>query len=502
MTNKNLKIGALLSYFAIAINIAAGLLYTPWMVDQIGKSDYGLYTLSHSLISLFAVDFGLASAVERYISKYRAENKKEEVNTFLGAIYKLYFLIDFLLFLVLAIVYFNLERIYVNLSPIEIERFKVVFLISAAYTLFSFPFTPLAGILKSHEKFIQVKLADLLYRCFTVGFTIFALVMGYGLFALVWVNVFVGVAVTLLKYAMIRIQTPAKANFKHTSTALYAEIFRFSGWVMVAMLAQRLIFNITPSILGIVADSDQIAYFGVVSTVEAYVYTIATAINGMFMPKIARIYAQEDNGEKMMSLLLRVGRFQCAINGLIVVGFAVLGRQFVSLWMGETYLVAYYGILLVILPGLFFNPLQIANTAMIVKGKVNIQAYIGIAVGLLNVFLSFLLSSRYGAVGACISICIAYLLRATLYHIVHDKVMGFDMKRFAKQCYVKLLLPATITLSAGFLMNRFANLPGWGGFVCKGVVVVAVFLLSLFVFGVTASEKQELKKLLAPKRSK
>jgi O-antigen/teichoic acid export membrane protein len=52
--NKQIKLGALMSYFTIAFNIVAGLIYTPWMVGQIGQADYGLYTLAISFISLFA----------------------------------------------------------------------------------------------------------------------------------------------------------------------------------------------------------------------------------------------------------------------------------------------------------------------------------------------------------------------------------------------------------------------------------------------------------------
>ena len=36
---KQIKFGALLSYLSIALNIAAGLIYTPWMLSQIGESD-------------------------------------------------------------------------------------------------------------------------------------------------------------------------------------------------------------------------------------------------------------------------------------------------------------------------------------------------------------------------------------------------------------------------------------------------------------------------------
>ena len=70
--------GALLSYIGIAFNILSGLLYTPWMVSIIGKADYGLYTLSSTIISFFMFDLGMSTAVSRFISKYLAEGKKEK----------------------------------------------------------------------------------------------------------------------------------------------------------------------------------------------------------------------------------------------------------------------------------------------------------------------------------------------------------------------------------------------------------------------------------------
>ena len=108
---KQLKIGAVLSYFSIALNLVAGLLYTPWMVAQIGKADYGLYTLANSLISLFLVDFGLSTATSRYVSKYRAENNQEKVDNFLGVIYKLYLIIDAVILAAFAVVFFFLGSI-------------------------------------------------------------------------------------------------------------------------------------------------------------------------------------------------------------------------------------------------------------------------------------------------------------------------------------------------------------------------------------------------------
>ena len=36
-SSRQIKLGALMSYVAIAINIVSGLLYTPWMIHSIGS---------------------------------------------------------------------------------------------------------------------------------------------------------------------------------------------------------------------------------------------------------------------------------------------------------------------------------------------------------------------------------------------------------------------------------------------------------------------------------
>ena len=97
------KMGALISYFTIAFNIVAGLIYTPWMISKIGNSHYGLYTLTTSLITMLMMDFGMSAAVSRFVSKYRAEGDQQAIDRFLGVVYKLYIAIAAVVFLVLLV---------------------------------------------------------------------------------------------------------------------------------------------------------------------------------------------------------------------------------------------------------------------------------------------------------------------------------------------------------------------------------------------------------------
>lgn len=491
-TNKQIKIGAILSYLSIGINIIAGLIYTPWMVDTIGKSDYGLYTLSNSLITLFLVDFGLSSAVSRYVAKYRAEGRQDKVDNFLGAVYKLYLIIDAVIFVALVIIYFCIDSIYVKLTPAELEKFKVVYLISASFAVINFPFVTFNGILNSYEKFISLKLADVIYRILLVALTVITLLFGGGLYGLVAVHAMVGLIVIAYKWIVIKKQITLKINWKYSDFSLYKDIFGFSIWVTISSLAQRLVFNITPSILGAVASSAAIAVFGIVTTIEGYTYTITTAINGMFMPKISRIYERGGEKDELMPLMLSVGKFQYAINGLIVVGFAVVGKEFINLWMGSTYLDAYYGILLVIIPGLFFNSMQIANTTMIVRKKVNLQAWVNLGMGIANVLLSIILSSYLGVIGACISISIAYMLRAVVLLFIYRRVLKIDIAGFVINCYFRMGIPIIITIVLGCLMNSLLSNGGWLVLAAKGLVIVGIYATVTLLLGLNSEERNKL----------
>ncbi len=488
-SSKQIKLGAVLSYVSIAINIVAGLLYTPWMVEQVGKGDYGLYTLANSLITLFMVDFGLSAAASRYISKYRAENNQKKIDDFLGAIYKLYLIIDAIILAVLLVVYCLIDKIYVKLTPDELVKFKVVYIIAASFAVVNFPFVTLNGILNAYEKFIQLKIADIIYRILLVAITVALLFLGYGLYALVSIHALVGLLVVFYKLFVIHKDTPIKINWKYHEKALYQDVFGFSFWVTISSLAQRLIFNVTPSILGIVADSRTIAVFGIVVVIEGYTYTVTSAINGMFMPRISRLHEQ---GADIMPLMLNVGRFQYALNGLIIAGFFAIGKSFIHLWMDPSYSEAYYGILLIIIPGLFFNSLQIANTAMIVEKKVKIQAYIAIATGVTNIILSFVLSSFFGVIGACISICIAYMLRVIAYIVVYQRVMHYDMLTFIRKCYIKMSMPIILSAGTGILMNCFAKHDSWLFIGITGCVVTIVYFVTLWFMALDKAERKRL----------
>lgn len=491
-----LKIGAILSYLTIAFNIAAGLLYTPWMIEQIGQSDYGLHTLANSLITLVLVDFGLGAATSRFIAKYRVENDATAAQRFLSAVYKLYFLLDVVILISLLIVYCFVDKIYVNLSSAELEKFKVVFCIAGFYSLVSFPCANFQGVLIAYEQYIPLKVSSLISKIGTVAFTVFALMQGMGLYALVIVNATWGLISIMFQYIYVR--KCIKFGFVKNTATEYREIFTFSLWTTVSAIASRLVFNITPTIIGITvtAATSAIAVFGIVTTIEGYFFTITTAINGMFLPRITKIIQDDDDGAKLTSLSVKLGRYQFALNGLMILGFFLIGKEFILMWMGETYIDAYYGILLVILPGLFYNALQVPVTTLVVMNLVNYQAWVQIATGVCNVILSFVFSYYWGVIGSALSICLSYILRTILILIVIRRKTKISLKTFVNNTYLKMSLPILVSLIVCIPLNQYMLVTSWMTFCMKGMLIVAVYAVTLLIIGLTRDERSNIFRML------
>lgn len=485
---RQVKYGVLMSYISIGINILTGLLYTPWMIHSIGRENYGLYTLALSIISLFVFDFGLSAAVTRFISKSLANNDQNDADRCLGVVYKIYLLLDVALLAILSIVFFLIPHIYKELSLDEIEKLKVIYVIVATYSVISFPFIPVNGILTAHEKFISLRISDIFHKIFIVIFMSIALMLGYGLYALVLIHVLSGIFTIVLKLYFIKTKTNQKVLFSSSKDYDYRQILTFSGWTTIQSLSQRCIFNLAPSILAALAGSVEVAILGVATTLEGYVYTFANAISGMFLPKVSRIYHQGDGN--ILPLMIKIGRLQVMLVFFLLSGIICFGSQFINLWVGSEFAQCYLCAILLILPSIIHLPQEIGKQAILAMNKVKYQAIVYLVMAILNLLLVFLLAPRYGSYGVCLSICISYFVRTIGMDLIMYKKLGIDILTFLKSTYLGLLCPLGAAILIGMIINVcFAGYSGWLILLTQVLLYTIVYFAILFFFGMNSSEK-------------
>ncbi len=486
-STKQLKLGAVLSYASIVVNIIIGIVYTPWMISSIGRADFGLYTLAMSVISLFVFDFGLSAAVTRFIAKYIAEGNQKKTNDCLGLVYRMYFTMDIVLLLILTILFFFIPTIYTELTLEEIEKFKIIYVFAAFYSVLSFPFIPVNGILTAHEKFVQFRICDIVQKVVIVIAMTACLLLGYGLYALVLVNAVAGLLAIMLKLFFIKKDTTQSISWNYFNKVEFREILGYSGWVTVIALAQRCIFNVAPSILGALSGSTAIAILGIAITLEGYTFTFASALNGMFLPRVSKIVAQGDGN--VLPFMIKVGRLQIYIISLIVFGVICFGKEFIHLWVGDDFSESYLCAVFIIVPSLLHLPQDIGTQTVYAKNEVKCLSVIYTGMAIVNLVLATLLAPKFGALGICISVFVAYLIRTIGMDILFYKRLQIDILAFFKQTYIRMLPVLGLILFLGILMNKFLPLQGIVGFTLKVVLFAFVYILLIVTCAMNKDEK-------------
>lgn len=480
--NRQLTVGAFISYITIGINIIMGLFYTPWMIHTIGDSEYALYSLALSVISIFMVDFGLSSATSRFLSNYYANNEENSINHFLGITMRLYLIIDMVLFFILAILFFFIEQIYVKLTPGEIKVFKGLYCIVAFYSILSFPLLNLNAVLMAKEKFISVKLCGLLQKLSTCFLIVCALVFGGNVYALVLANASTSIIFSTIKFFLVK-KEGIKFDIHYRDRSIQKELFTFSIWNTIIQFMQRFIFNLAPTLLAMYVKSTEITYFTLASTIEGYVWIIGDAVNGMFMPKIARLNRESDAEKKIASFMCKVGRFQIFIIGMIVTAIGLFGEDFVLLWMGKGYEKVSICAVIITIPALMDIPQQVGKTAMVIRNKIRLEAVIYILMVVIYLPTAIFFIKKYGVIGISVAILIAYTIRSIIMTVVYQIKLGLKMKDFYISVYMKWIFAGIIVFFIEkILLNNITKNDYMGLILKAGVHIVIYVIINGFIF--------------------
>ena len=487
--NSQIAKGAIISYVAIFLNITITFFYTPWMIRQIGMSDYGLYSLVGTFIFYFIIDFGLSGAITRFIAKYRAERNQRQVEKMLGLTTKVYLGIDAVILLVLFVCYFFLKDIFTGLTPEEIDKLRGLYVVAGFFSVISFVWHPMNGAMMAYEYFVENKLVDMCHKVGTVLLIVLALMFNGGVYELVFITGAVGFLSSLLKFIIFKRKSHIQINWQYSNHAELKNLMGFSMWVFLTSMAQRFRLTMMPTILGILTNSTEISIFALGMTIEAMIYTLSSALNGLFLPKVTRMIHNQEGSRALTDLMIRVGRLQLYIIALILCGFWMAGRPFLQLWVGENFTMSYYVVILLNVTNIVSLTQHIAGDVVYAENKVRFTATLTIVSSALSLVGSVILAPRYGAVGCAASFCLAMTVNLVWLNVFYKKNLNIEVGRFFRECHGRIL-PLILLVSVVFISLQYVFvLDEWIKLIGYIVVYVVVYVLILFVFLLNQEER-------------
>ena len=491
MKRDEIKLGALLSYVTIFLNTIVGLLYTPFMLRQLGQSEYGLYMLIGSLVAYISIlDFGLHNTVYRFIAKYQAEKDEEGQENFLASTFIIYGVITILVFLVGVILYFNLDRIFSSsLTHEELSKANIMFAILIFNLAITLPLGAFQFIIRGYGKFIfanSVAITRIIARTIVL---IALLTLGYKSVAIVVVdtvfNIAMGLTYSIYCFSKLEIRIKLH-NFNKT---VLNEIFSYSIFVFILAMVNQFFWKLGQVALGIVATTAAVAIYALSINLVMYYQQFALGISGVFMPKVSKLIADGASSDDLTNLMTKVGRIQLSILGLVLSGFIVLGKPFILLWAGPDYSEVYWITLMIFLPMTIPMIQTIAEVIIQVKNMQSFKAKAYLLMSGINIIVSILLGRIYGALGVGISTAVSILIfQVFVINLFYKYKLELKIGRFFKEVSKGIIPVMLITTLAGFISR---NIPGlsWRWLFFQIIIVSSIYSILMLRFGLTKEEK-------------
>lgn len=500
--SKQIKIGAILSYAQVVVNIIITLLYTPIMIKFLGDSEYGLYNTIISMISMLSVlNLGFNSCYIRYYSQYKVQDNKEKIYK-LNGLFLLIFLVIGLIALILGLfLTFNLRLIFaqgLTMAEYSIAQ-KLMFLLTINLVV-SFPMSVFSNIIATHENFVFLKAIGIFKSVFSPLLTIPLLFNGYGSIAIVLITVVVSIIVDVLYVLFVKLKLNQRFIFYGFEKGLFKSLLSFTVFIAIHIIADQFNWNVDKIVLGRYKGTTQVAIYSVGFSLYAHYTSIGTPIAGLFVPRVNTLIASDENlkekNGQLTRLFTKVGRVQWLILGLICTGYVFFGKVFIKFWIGPGYETSYYIGLLLIIPGSIDLIQHLGIDIQRAKNLHKFRALVYLIMALVNIVISIVLCQYYGAIGAAIGTSMSLILvQGLVINIYLFKKCGINILSFWRDI-IKLSLGLIPPIIIGIIIIKFVSISSILILIaCIGFYAM-VYCVSMWFIGMNKYEKDLVKKPL------
>lgn len=491
-TKSQIKRGAVFSYINMIFGICISFVMSPMMRDAWGAATMGRYYLIGSMIGYIALlDFGLGDCIVRYVAKYRAQGDIKARDNFINMSFTLYLIISVAVAAAGIILFFNYHKMFnpAETTPEDFAMMDKMFIIVLINLVVSFIFQIFPGILNAYEKFIFLRKIELIRGIIRPIIVFFLLKNGVGPVAVVALDASINITYCIITTIYAVVVQHIRLSLRGVDYSILRELFSYSFFVFLAYVVNQIYWKADHVILTKFSYQSEVAVSSIGSQFANYFITISLTLAGLFLPRVTKMVVDGCGGNVLTNVMVKIGRIQLLILGLLFTGFTVVGYQFIMLWMGADFINAYY-IALMLMLALFVPEIQtVGMNVLFAKNMHRFRSCMLIVISIINILISIPLAKKYGALGAAVGTAFALMLgNGLILNIYYDKAVGIEIKRFFKEtCHgiLPIMLLSMLLGSLTFLIPQTS----WFTFIVRGVIVTCIYCGLQWLLGMNSYEK-------------
>lgn len=496
-------------YLKMAFTIVISLYSTRLILEALGASDYGIYVLIGSLISMLGfLNVSMTSSTQRHLSFSLGIGKIEEVRKVFANSILLHFFLGICLVILFEILGMYLLADKLQIAADKMETAKNLFHFVVLTSFVAIIAVPYDGIINAKENMLFLAITGIVDSLLKllIALTLFLplddklLVFGILIFVKELLMRVIKQLYCLHKY---------KAECKVNALKLYdkdniKELYSFAGWNLIGVVAYMFRNQGVAVVLNIFLGTAINTAYGIANQVNSQLRLFSEAMMQAIQPQMVK---NEGGGDRPRVLMLAIisSRFSFFIFTIIALPIFLELEFIIDLWLVEvpesTITFCRLIILLTLIQQLR-SGITIATHAI---GKIKEYQFFNAPVQLLSLpFGYFLLYLGYPAYSIILAVIFIETIIVFLNIIFFKKMTDYNIFLYIKSVLISCILSLSVSLLLLFFIKNYV----FSDFQ-TGLRVIFVVILSLIIYPATiyflslsTKEKSKLKKVITIIKSK
>lgn len=440
---RHVFLSGLSNYVGKIINLGAWFFLTPFILNQLGDSIYGLWVLVGSVVAYgFLLDFGITGAVTKYVSEYHARGEGEMARGLIAT--ALWTNAGVGILVIVA---------SVMLAPVLASLFKIssadqrtavwLFLLAGVAVGINLACATATAVLRGLQRFDLINLIGVTATIVTAGATALVLLLGGGVMGLA----IIGVAVPLLMqlpsiWFIYRIKPELRYGGFGGSRSHLKNLISYSSSIFLMNLGGYLESRTDEMVIGGFLPVSAVTPYSLARRLSSLPQMLTEQFLILLLPMASEIHARNDEAQ-LRSLYIVSTRVTLAILLPVSAALVILVKPLLTAWVGATYAEYSYLVLILITASLIDTSQWPAGFVLQGIARHHPLAGMTIASGLSNLILSILLVNRLGLPGVALGtliptavICIGFVTPYAM------RVIGVSIR----EMYANVLLPSVLPM--------------------------------------------------------
>ena len=482
--------GSFLNTLSLVLGVAVSFFLMPFMVSSLGDRMYGVWALVAEFLWFYGLmDFGLSSAVGRYLSRAVGSGEKDEVRRITATA----FYLTCGLGLLAATATFGLAAaagwFVEDFSDLRV--FRVLLILVGMNFAVEFPVRVFNSVLGANLRFDIRTSVAIAKNLVTAGLIVAVLKAGHGVVAVALVTFVTSLADSAARiWFAWRTEPALSLRWRDVVPARIRLLYQYSVFSFVAKIADILRFKLDLFVITAHLGLGAVTPYYIGVRLIGYFTSFITSAVEVVGPVFSREEGKNDF-DSIRSKFLLVTKISVYLS-VFFGGMAVLyGRPFITRWMGAEYGDSYLVMLILILPAILALLQNPSEHLLYNISRHRFLAGAALLEGAANLALSLWLVRYYGILGVALGTAVPMTVRQLVQPFYVCHVLRLPLKSYAA------LVARNVAIATGLLTvlawsTRPFVAPAYLSLALIGLVLTLAFWPMATFFGFARSERDYL----------